>query len=278
MSDERFSVCGSGYLLDAKQRQWIALAESLGPAFAARAARHDREASFPFENYAELRDAGLLGLCVPERYGGLGADLKTYALVSATLGKYCGATALTFNMHACSTLWPGVLADSLDMSAAEREEHERYRALHFARVVQEGAIYAQPFSEGSAAAAGRAPFGTLATEVEGGWKVSGKKIFASLSGAARYYGVLCTEDKPGRTMRDTLYLAVPGDAPGFSIVGDWDPLGMRGTVSRTLVFKDVFVPDDAQMMPRGVYFQAAGRWPHMFTTLSPTYMGIAVAA
>ena len=58
-------------------------------------------------------------------------------------------------------------------------------------------------------------------------------------------------------MRDTLYIAVPADAPGFSIIGDWDPLGMRGTVSRTLVFKDVFVPDDAQMMPRGVYFQAA---------------------
>jgi alkylation response protein AidB-like acyl-CoA dehydrogenase len=278
VSDERFSVCGSGYALEAKQRQWIARAESLGPAFAARAARYDREASFPFENYAELRDAGLLGLCVPERYGGLGADLKTYALVSATLGKYCGATALTFNMHACSTLWPGVLADSLNMSEAEREEHERYRALHFARVVQEGAIYAQPFSEGSAAAAGRAPFGTLATEVEGGWKVNGKKIFASLSGAARYYGVLCTEDKPGRTMRDTLYLAVPGDAPGFSIVGDWDPLGMRGTVSRTLVFENVFVPAEAAMMPRGVYYQAASRWPHMFTTLAPTYMGIAIAA
>ncbi len=79
-------------------------------------------------------------------------------------------------------------------------------------------------------------------------------------------------------MRDTLYIAVPADAPGFTITGDWDPLGMRGTVSRTLVFKDVFVPDDAQMMPRGVYFQAAGRWPHMFTTLSPTYMGIAIAA
>ncbi len=79
-------------------------------------------------------------------------------------------------------------------------------------------------------------------------------------------------------MRDTLYMAVPADAPGFTITGDWDPLGMRGTVSRTLVFKDVFVPDDAQLMPRGVYFQAAARWPHMFTTLSPTYMGIAQAA
>ena len=62
------------------------------------------------------------------------------------------------------------------------------------------------------------------------------------------------------------------------MVGDWDPLGMRGTVSRTLLFKDVFVPDDAALMPRGVYFQAAMRWPHMFLTLSPTYVGLAQAA
>src|SRR5512134_2703567 len=263
MPDPRYSITGSGYPLDGRQRALLALAEELGPAFAARAARHDREASFPFENYAELRAAGLLGLCVPERYGGLGADLKTYALVSATLGKHCGATALTFNMHACSTLWPGVLADDLDMTRAQRAEHEQHRTVHFERVVKHGAVYAQPFSEGSAAAAGRAPFGTTAAKVEGGWVINGKKIFASLAGAADYYGVLCTENKPELSMRDTLYLAIPADAPGFSIVGDWDPLGMRGTVSRTLVMKDVFVPDSAQLMPRGLYFKAAMSWPHM---------------
>jgi alkylation response protein AidB-like acyl-CoA dehydrogenase len=278
MIDPRYSVAGSGFALSGKQQELIALAESVGPAFAKRAEKYDREASFPFENYAELKAAGLLGLCVPESFGGKGADLATYALVSATLGKYCGATALTFNMHACSTLWPGLLADDLEMTPEQKREHERYRAVHFNRVVKEGAIYAQPFSEGSAAAAGKAPFGTLAAKVDGGWKINGRKIFASLSGAANYYGVLCTEDKPGSSMKDTLYIAVPADAPGFTITGDWDPLGMRGTVSRNLVFKDVFVPDDAQMMPRGVYFQAAARWPHMFTTLSPTYMGIAIAA
>ncbi|HTP61756.1 MAG TPA: acyl-CoA dehydrogenase family protein, partial [Burkholderiales bacterium] len=183
MSDPRYAVAGSGTSLDVKQKELIALAESLGPAFAARAEKYDREASFPFENYADLKQAGLLGLCVPEKFGGMGADLRTYALVSATLGKYCGATALTFNMHACSTLWPGLLADDLDMTAEQKAEHERYRAVHFSRVVKEGAIYAQPFSEGSAAAAGKAPFGTLAAKVDGGWKINGKKIFASLSGA-----------------------------------------------------------------------------------------------
>ena len=271
-------VCGTGYALTREQQELLALVESLGPRFAERAARYDREASFPHENYADLKDAGLLGLCVPEKLGGRGADLKTYALVSATLGKYCGATALTFNMHACSMLWPGALADALDMSPEQRAEHEKHRAIHFRRVVSEGAIYAQPFSEGSAAAAGRAPFGTTATRADGGWRINGRKIFASLSGAADYYGLLCTEEKPELSMRDTLYLAVPGDAPGLTITGDWDPLGMRGTVSRNLVFKDVFVPDEAQMMPRGVYFQAASRWPHMFVTLAPTYMGIAIAA
>ena len=278
MSDPRYSVVGSTYPLDSKQQALIELVESLGPRFAERAERYDREASFPYENYADLRAAGLLGLCVPEKFGGRGADLRTYSIVSATLGKYCGATALTYNMHACSMLWPGALSDDLDMTSAQRAEHDRHRAIHYQRVIRDGAIYAQPFSEGSAAAAGRAPFGTTATRVRGGWSINGKKIFASLSGAAHYYGVLCTEAKPELSMRDTLYMAVPGNAPGLSIVGDWDPLGMRGTVSRTLLFKDVLVPDEAQMMPRGIYFQAASRWPHMFTTLSPTYMGIAIAA
>ena len=271
-------ICGSGYPLSPKQKQLLELAESLGPAFAARGERYDREASFPHENYAELRQAELLGLCIPEKFGGLGADLKTYALVSATIGKYCGATALTFNMHACSMLWPGVLAEDLEMTPAQRAEHEERRAIHFHRVIAQGAIYAQPFSEGSAAAAGLAPFGTTAARADGGWLVNGKKIFASLSGAAHFYGVLCTEAKAELSMRDTLYMAVPGDAPGLAITGGWDPLGMRGTVSRTLLFKDVFVPDEGQMLPRGIYYQAAGRWPHMFTTLAPTYLGIAQAA
>jgi alkylation response protein AidB-like acyl-CoA dehydrogenase len=262
-----------------KQAALLAVAGKLGrERFLPRAEKYDREASFPFENYDDLRAAGLTALCIPEAHRGMGADFATYCLVSAELGRHCGATALTFNMHVCSTLWTGVLADTLDMSAAERERHERHRTEHYRRIVVEGAIYAQPFSEGGAAAAGRAPFGTVAKRVEGGYRLTGKKIFASLSGAADYYGVLCTEEKATLSQRDTLYLAVPATADGASIAGDWDPLGMRGTVSRTLLLEDVFVPESAELMPPGVYYQAAQRWPHMFLTLAPTYMGIAEAA
>jgi alkylation response protein AidB-like acyl-CoA dehydrogenase len=264
-----------------QQRSLLSLAHELGVTkFVPRAAQWDREASFPFANYDDLREAGLLRLCVPESHGGLGADYPTYMMVAAELGRFCGATALTYNMHICSTMWTGVLADGIAMTDAQRAEHARRRELHFRRVVQDGAVYAQPFSEGSAAAAGRAPFGTTARKVEGGWVVNGRKIFASLSGAADYYGVLCTEDKGDEKpdSRDTLYLAVPATSEGFSIGGEWDPLGMRGTVSRNLAFKEVFVSDDEQLMPRGIYFKGAQTWPAMFFTLAPTYLGIANAA
>lgn len=245
--------------------------------FAPRAARHDEEASFPFENYDDMREAGLLAMTVPARHGGLDVAYADYALLAAEMGRWCGSTALTFNMHACTPLWTGHIADDLEMPAADRRRHERNRALHFSRIVDDGAVFAQPFSEGSAAAAGKAPFGTLASRVDGGWLLNGRKIFASLSGAATYYGVLCTEDKPDRSVRDTLFLAVPADAEGVKIVGPWDPVGMRATVSRTLLMEEVFVPDEQMLLPRGVYHQAARRWPHMFLTLCPTYMGIAQA-
>lgn len=264
-----------------RQRELLALVHRLGAEkFAPRAARWDEEASFPFENYADLRAAGLLGLCVPADHGGLGADYATYMMVAAEIGRFCGATALTYNMHICSTMWTGVLADGVPMTESQRAEHAQRRELHFRRVVQDGAVYAQPFSEGSAAAAGRAPFGTTARKVEGGWLVNGRKIFASLSGAADYYGVLCTEDKGDEKpdARDTLYLAVPATSEGFAISGEWNPLGMRGTVSRNLTFQNVFVSDDEQLMPRGVYYRGAQTWPAMFFTLAPTYLGIANAA
>jgi alkylation response protein AidB-like acyl-CoA dehydrogenase len=272
-------IAGSTHSLTAQQRELIDLAAALGrERFAPRAARYDAEASFPFENYADLRESGLLKICVPRAYGGLGADFSTYVMVAAEIGRHCGATALSYNMHVCSCMWSGFIADALDMTAAQRADHEANRRLHYAHIVDEGKVYSQPFSEGGAAAAGKAPWGTLAHKVDDGYVVNGKKIFASLAGAADFYGALCTVDRPGATQRDSLYLAVPADAPGVSVVGDWDPMGMRGTVSRTLLFKDVFVPDTARLMPEGLYFQAAMRFPHMFATLSPTYMGIAQAA
>src|SRR5437763_1288772 len=86
---------------------------------APRAAQHDREATFPIENFRDMHPEGLLRICIPTEHGGLGASFRTYCLAAAELGRYCGATALSWNMHVCSTLWTGALADDLEMSAAD---------------------------------------------------------------------------------------------------------------------------------------------------------------
>jgi alkylation response protein AidB-like acyl-CoA dehydrogenase len=269
------------FRLTAQEAALAAKAAEFGArVLAPRAARWDREAIFPMENYRDMHREGLLGIGIPDAEGGMGAGFRGYCIAAAELGRHCGATALTWNMHVCSTLWTGALADDLEMDAPTRAAHAGRRRLHYRRIIEDGAIYAQPFSEGGAAAAGAVAFGTTARPVAGGWVVNGRKIFASLSGSADHYGILCTEmhgeDRPSR--RDTLYLAVPARAPGVTVTGSWDPLGMRGTVSRDLVMADVFVLEAEALMPPGVYHQAASRWPHMFLTLSPTYMGLAQAA
>lgn len=242
---------------------------ALGPLFAERAVRYDREASFPWENFADLREAGLLALCVPAEYGGLGASYADYARVSAEIGRYCGATALTFNMHNATILWAGEVADMLDFPAEERALHNRRRSVLFRGVVEHGTVHSQPFSEGISAGA-TAGVHTKAEPVEGGFRVTGRKIFASLSGAANRYNVTC--QVPGEPF--IRLLSIPADADGIEIVGDWDPLGMRGTVSRTLLFTDVFVPSDNEVLPARGYDQAAQRFPFLFMSLAPSYLGL----
>src|SRR6201995_1191926 len=113
----------AAFRLSDEQAEIIARARELGQTvFAGRAAVYDREAKFPSENYGDLHRAGLLGIAIPRKHGGLGADYQTYALAAAEIGRYCGATALTWNMHVCSTLWSRPLADDLDMDAATRAE------------------------------------------------------------------------------------------------------------------------------------------------------------
>ncbi len=249
--------------------------------FQDRAAEYDLEAKFPTENYQDLREAGFLGLTIPAEFGGIGASFETYCKVSAELGRWCGATALTFNMHAQTMFWTGDVFDSMSGFEEAREVQNQRRAKLYDRVLNDGSIFAQPFSEpNSAAAAGKAPFGTTARKLDGGWIVNGTKHFASLSGAASYYSMVCTieTDEGSARTKNAVYLCVPEDADGFEIFGPWDPVGMRATVSRGLKMEDVFVPDDLELLPPGAYFKLALKWPHMFFTLCPTYMGISQAA
>ena len=265
----------------ALQKELIGLVDELGPAFADRAAGFDTAALFPTENYHDLRDAGLLKLCIPVAAGGTGADYQTYCLVAAQIGRYCGATALTFNMHTCSMLWPAVFCDDhkMPLSEAQRKEFEQLRAFHFERVVDHGALYAMPFSEGGENWTSR-PY-CPATPVVGGWRLNGRKKFASLAGAADYYSIMCTEAADGRALSndDVMILAVSSDSPGLRIDGDWDTLGMRATRSDSLVLEACWVPDSAAVFRTDDFGDFRADFANWFWgSYTPVYLGVGIAA
>ncbi len=270
-----------------RQRELIALARDLArERFAPRAARHDREASFPFDDYADLRSAGLLGLCVPARHGGLGADYETYCLVAEQLAQGNASTALTFNMHCLTMLMMGVLADGMALTPAARERHEKLRAVKFREVIEAGAFYGQPHSEpveqgqtDTALTMGGRRFGTTARKVDGGYVVNGRKFFVSLAGCAPYFATPAIRLGDEPWIERTLYLQVPKDAPGVTFPGEWDPMGMRGTVSRDMLLQDVFVPDDGEVLPPGTFGAMYNAFPQLSPlTFSATFLGLMQAA
>ena len=273
--------------LSARQQELIDHARRLAlERFAPRAAAHDRDASFPFDDYADLRAEGFLGLCIPERYGGLGADYETYCLVAEQLAQGDASTALTFNMHCLTMLMMGEIADAMALPAPVRERHEKLRVAKFREVLDHGVFYGQPHSEpveqgqtDTALSMGGRRFGTTARKVDGGYVLNGRKFFVSLGGAAPYFATPAIRLGDEPWLDRTLYLQVPKDARGVTFPGDWDPMGMRGTVSLDMLLQDVFVPDDAEILPPGLF----GAMYNAFPQLSPlafcaTFLGLMQAA
>jgi alkylation response protein AidB-like acyl-CoA dehydrogenase len=247
--------------------------------FGHRAAGIDIDATFPVENYRDLATEGLMTLTIPEEFGGHGFSLGEYAMVGAEIAKYCGATALTFNMHNSSMMWSRFMYEMQHLTDAERAAFAPLRERQFRRAVKEQGIYSQPISEAGQNWTSK-PTQTQCRKVEGGWRINGFKKFASLAGYCDYYSIVCTEIFEGIEPRheDTMIFVVHKDAPGLTVAGTWDPLGMRGTNSRDLILKDVFVSDDDLMMPKGIFIKTLPHFPHVMATLSPAYMGLAQGA
>src|SRR5215475_6386525 len=121
-------------------------AQRLAPRFAGRAAAHDRDGTFPVDDFADLRAAGMFGLMVPQRLGGMGAGFADYAAVAFELARGNGATALVFNMHASVT---GALAGIPEAMASALGVPDEFFTARDAILLAaaRGAFYAVAMSE-----------------------------------------------------------------------------------------------------------------------------------
>ena len=246
-------------------RHWVAVADSLGrEKFAERAPAIDREARFPFENYRDLRDSGLLALTVPREHGGIGADSLTYAVILSRIAKGCASTGLTFNMH-CA------IVDFL-LQIAGPEQQQRY----FGEVVRNGAVFASITSEPGSSFRDKLAIRTSIRREDGRYRLNGTKHFCSLSTGATYYFTWSLLDGAEDITDGLLNVLIRADQPGVEIVHDWDTLGMRGTVSNSIRFHDVeILPEDVVGEPGAILGKDMSIWSLGYTGV---YFGIAEAA
>jgi len=239
-------------------------AAAVAPVLARHASRHDVDGTFVTESLDAIRDAGLLAAGVPTELGGLGATNRELADLQRELAHHCGSTALATSMHqhvVCFTAWryrrglPGAEAT-------------------LRRVAEEGIVLVS-----TGGGDWTHPRGT-AVRVEGGFRVSGTKRFASQSVAGTAMSTMATYDDPEEGLR-VLNLAVPFASDGVRVSDNWDTLGMRGTASNDVVLDDVFVPDERVLAnrPYGVIdppLQVIGSVA--FPIVSAVYLGVAEAA
>jgi len=253
-----------------REQRFVDLAAGLADDFAPRAAQHDEDASFPYENYARMKETGYTVLIIPEKLGGLGATLLERIKAQERLAQGCGATALAINMH-FNTL--GLLIDLHRKFKAPNVE-EKLR-----RIASERLIVAGSGSEPDNAVINLRPR-TAARRTEGGWIVNGRKIFGTQSIAADlFFFEAAWEDAPNGITILTCFIE-PRKTPGFAFKDDWNVMGMRSTASRSSEFKDAFVPESAIVLQRPV--SRSGRVTKVFAkapfTIGAPYIGIAVAA
>ncbi len=256
-----------------QEQGFIDLAASLADDFATRAAQHDEEGSFPYENYARLKETGYTVLTVPEELGGMGASLLERIKTQERLAQGCGPTALAINMHfnvmgLLINLW-----------------HKRKTPIvesMLRKIVQERLIVGGSGSEPDNAISVLRPR-TQAVRVDGGWRVSGRKIFSTQSIALDRYFAEATwkeGEHQGKQTGMVISFMIPRDTPGFVIKDDWNTMGMRSTESRSTELQDAFIPESNVFLERPVFTRGGvtDLFPRAPFTIGSVYIGIAIAA
>jgi alkylation response protein AidB-like acyl-CoA dehydrogenase len=242
---------------------WSALARELGPVFAARAPTYDANDCFASDNYVELKQHRFMSAGIPAELGGGGATYAELCGMLRELGRYCGSTALALSMHThlvATTIW--------------RFHQGQPVAPLLGRIASDQLVLvstgASDWLESSGAA----------VAVDGGYRVTARKIFGSGSPA----GDLLMTSAPLEGALDggvVLHFPVALGASGARVGDNWRALGMRATGSHDVFLENVFVPEEAVWLRR-----PRGRW-HPYFNLTAivalpivmcAYLGVAEAA
>ncbi|MFC7680900.1 acyl-CoA dehydrogenase family protein [Paenibacillus sp. GCM10028914] len=246
------------YIRNEVEQERLDQVELLAERFAKKAAIHDQEGSFPFENFKDLRDMGYLKLTVPRKYGGDEISLYEMVQVQERLAYGDGSTALAVGWH---------LGQTLHLRMSGKWPDKLYA--DFCRdIVNKGTmmnVFASEAGTGSPSRGGKPE--TTAERTEGGWFITGRKTFSTLSPILDRFVVTAYVPE-----EDTVSEFLIQRSERTTIDETWNTLGMRGTGSHDVVLNEAFVPEESRITGTGV--DDGGGW---LLHIPACYMGIALA-
>ncbi len=225
------------------------------------AARHDADATFPWENIKKMGELGLLGIPWPEEFGGAGFDTISYMIVINEMAKVDASHAITISAHT-------TLGTSPIFNFGTEEQKKRYVPLLARGQVLGGFGLTEP-AAGSDAAATK----TTAIRKNGHYVLNGSKIFITHGGVGEIFVVTAVTD-PSRGTNGISSFIVTKEAsdldqaeglgighdpslapmPGFKAGKKEDKLGWRASDTRELIFEDVEVPEENRLGEEGMGF------------------------
>lgn len=239
----------------------VKVAREIAPVLAERASKYDESDAFVAENYRLLKESGLVEAGVPQELGGGGADVAELAEMLRTLAHACSSTALAFSMHTHQVAIP-----------AWRWRHQKVMAAEplLKRIAAERLILLSSGGSDWIGGSGKA------VRVDGGYRVSARKVFTSGAPAGDMLVTSAlTETGEGPAV---IHFAASMKAPEVTVTDTWHALGMRGTGSHDVVIEDLFIPDAGVSLIR-----RAGEWHPAFQIIATTafpliyavYLGVA---
>ena len=228
----------------------------------------DREAQWPLRSLKAVADAGLLGLHVPRRFGGLEEGMLGLVVITEALARECPSTALCYGMHCVAT---AVLA------AKATPDHE---ARYLTKIAAGQHFTSLALSEAGTGIHFYWPQTRLQRNGDT-YTLNGTKQFVTSAGFADSYVVTTSSAGEGTgDVGEFSALIVDAETPGVHWEGDWAGLGMRGNASKALRLENVRVPVSQLLGVEGdeVWYVFEVVAPYFLMAMSGVYLGIAGAA